>query len=121
MGMLISTLGLLSPHAYSLFLILVAVGFFAIYIPWDRRRKKRGSGTGERREKREVRPARSLSRGGAVALAVVCVPLAVVGMTLVIACAVMGEAVLTAVGLVLSGLALAGMVKAGEVLRSPRR
>lgn len=114
MGMLISTLGLLSPHAYSLFLILVAVGFFAIYIPWDRRRKKRGSGTGERREKREVRPARPLSRGGAVALAVV-------GMTLVIACAVMGEAVLTAVGLVLSGLALAGMVKAGEVLRSPRR
>lgn len=121
MGALFSTLGMFSEKAYYLFLILVAVGFFGIYIPWDRRRREKGAGPGVSREKKERRPAPALSRGGAVALLVVCMPLAVAGMTLFIACAVMGEAALTAVGLVLSGLALAGMSKAGQTLRSPRR
>lgn len=121
MGALFSTLGMFSEKAYYLFLILVAVGFFGIYIPWDRRRREKGSAPAVPKEKKERRPVRTLSRGGAVALLVVCVPLAVAGLILFIACAAMGEAALTAVGLVLSGLALAGMSKAGQTLRSPRR
>lgn len=113
-GLLISTLGTLSPQAYYLFAIIVAVGFFGVYVPWNEKKKRAGTqGSGERPA---GRPARPISRSQALLAFLLCLPLAGVGLILLIAGAVMGETLPLLMGAALSVGALAGAARAGQVL-----
>lgn len=57
-SLLISTLGTLSPKAYYLFIIIAAVGFFGVYVPWNEKKKRTGSQPSASQPKKpERRPA----------------------------------------------------------------
>lgn len=113
-NILFTTLEILSPMAYNIFLILAVIGFFGIYIPWNERKKK-GSGqkTAERVRERGEPPA-PMSRAQALVRIVYCIPVFVVGMTMLIASAVMGEPVMIALGGGLTIFSLLRMERAGR-------
>lgn len=116
-SLLISTLGTLSPKAYYLFIIIVAVGFFGVYVPWNEKKKRAGSQPSASQPKKpERKPAPPISRPQALLAFFLCLPLAAVGLILLIAGAVMGETLLLLIGIALSVGALAGAGRAGQVL-----
>ena len=116
-GVLFTTLGTLSPGAYNLFLILVAIGFFGIYIPWKEKKKRGGGSSALGRE----RPRTPMDRTKAFMTLVGCVPVMTVGLTMLIACAIMGEPLLMTLGVALTVFSLVRMLRAGEDFRAGRQ
>ena len=119
-NMLFTVFGILSPMAYNIFLILVVIGFFGIFIPWNERKKK-GSGQRDAEKVREQKgtPA-PMSRARALVRIAYCVPVFVVGMTMLIASSVMGEPVMIALGGFLTIFSLLRMERAGRDFRAGR-
>lgn len=117
-NMLFTILGILSPMAYTFFLISAVIGFFGVYIPWNERKKKTGKPVNSAGKTGE-HPA-PISRAKALARMAGCIPVFVVGMTMLIACAVMGEPVLIALGGGLTIVSLLGMERAGRDFRAGR-
>ena len=121
-NLMLSLLGNLSGKAYNLFLLVIAIGFFGVYVPLNERKKRQGTAQSTQKspqkEKKEPAP---LSRPAALVVLVVCLPLAVVGLTVLIASAVMAAPPLIALGAVLSGASLVGLEKAGRDLRAAPR
>ena len=121
-NLMLSLLGNLSGKAYNLFLLVIAIGFFGVYVPLNERKKRQGTAKNTQKspqkEKKEPAP---LSRPAALGVLVVCLPLAVVGLTVLIASAVMADPPLIALGAVLSGASLVGLEKAGRDLRAAPR
>ena len=121
-NLMLSLLGNLSGKAYNLFLLVIAIGFFGVYVPLNERKKRQGTAQSTQKspqkEKKEPTP---LSRPAALGVLVVCLPLAVVGLTVLIASAVMADPPLIALGAVLSGASLVGLEKAGRDLRAAPR
>ena len=91
-NLMLSLLGNLSGKAYNLFLLVIAIGFFGVYVPLNERKKRQGTAQSTQKspqkEKKEPAP---LSRPAALGMLVVCLPLAVVGLTVLIASAVMAD------------------------------
>ena len=120
-NMLFATFGILSPMAYNIFLLLAIIVFFGVYIPWNVRKKKNsGKRPAEKASEWKGTPA-PMSRTQALALMAFYVPVLVVGLTMLIASAVMGELVLIALGGGLTIFSLLGMERAGKDFRAGRR
>ena len=117
-NMLFTTFEILSPMAYNIFLILAVVGFFGVYIPWNERRKKNGGKTSAERAGKRKETSAPMSRAQALVRIAYCVPVFVVGMTMLIASAVMGEPVMIALGGVLTIFSLLRMDRAGRDFRA---
>lgn len=122
-SLLLSTLGTLSSQAYYLFILIVAVGFFGVYVPLNERKKRRTTEKVTKKSPRkEEKPSVLLGRSAALKLLAAGVPMAVVGLILLIAAAVMGRPLPTILGAILAGAGLAAMDRAGRELRAaPRR
>lgn len=117
-NMLFTIFGILSPMAYTFFLLSAVIGFFGVYIPWNERKKKAGKPV-KNTGKMEEQPT-PMSRAKALARMVGCIPVFVIGMTMLIACAIMGEPVLIALGGGLTIISLLGMERAGRDFRAGR-
>ena len=120
MGSIIFTVfGILSPMTYYIFIILLAIGFFGVYVPWNEKKKgKGGQGPVPRTGAGKKTPARSMSWPKALGVVTLCVLIFAVGMTLCIACAVMGQQLMALVGAALCAFALWGMTRAGRDFRA---
>lgn len=119
-NMLFTTFGILSPMAYNIFLLVVVVGFFGFYVPWNERRKKGGGqrpaeGTGRGRKS-----SAPMGRAKAFVWIILCFPVAVAGMTMLIASLVMGEPLMIALGGGLTIFSLLRMERAGKDFRAGR-
>lgn len=118
--MLFTTLGILSPAAYNIFLLLVVVGFFGVYIPWNERKKKNaGKKTAEKAREWKA-PPDPMSRTRALVRMVYYIPIFVIGMTMLIASSVMGEPLPIALGGGLTIFSLLRMERAGKDFRAGR-
>lgn len=116
-GVLFTTLGTLSPKAYNLFLILAAIGFFGIYIPWKEKKKTGGGSPAPGRERSRT----PMNRAKAFMTLVGCIPVMTVGLTMLIACAIMGAPLLMTLGAALTVFSLVRMLRAGEDFRAGRQ
>lgn len=119
-NMLFTTFGILSPMAYNIFLLLAVVGFFGIYIPWNEKRKKIGGKKPTEKAGEWKETAAPMSRAQALIRMVYYIPVFVIGMTMLIACAIMGELVLVALGGGLTIFSLLRMEQAGRDFRAGR-
>ena len=121
-SLLLSTLGTLSSQAYYLFLLVIAIGFFGVYIPLNERKKRRGAAKNPQKPPpKERKPSPPLRRAGALRLLAACLPLTVAGLTLLIAASVMSAPVPTILGALFSGVGLTGISKAGRDFRAAPR
>lgn len=112
MGNLLFTMfGILSPMASFIFMISAVIGFFGVYIPWNERKKKTGI---------QKKGPRSADRAKALARMIGCIPVFVIGMTMLIASAVIGIPVLIALGGALTIVSLLGMERAGKDFRAAK-
>ena len=119
-NMMFTIFEILSPAAYNIFLILVVIGFFGVFIPWNERKKKEGGHKTAERVRERGDPPAPMSRAKALAWIVGCIPVFVTGMTMLIASMVMGEAVWIALGGILTIASLLGMQRAGKDFRTGR-
>ena len=119
-NMLFTVFGILSPATYNIFLLLAVIGFFGVYIPWNEKRKKNGGKKPAGRPMEWKKPSTPMSRTSALTLMLLCFPVAVTGMTMLIASMVMGEAVWIALGGILTIASLLGMQRAGKDFRAGR-
>ena len=119
-NMLFTTFGILSPIAYNLFLILAVVGFFGIYIPWNEKRKQNGGKKPATKAGKWKELSAPMGRSQALVRMVFYIPVFVVGMTMLIASAVIGEPVMIALGGGLTIFSLLRMERAGRDFRAGR-
>ena len=118
-SMLLTLLGTLSPRVYYVSVILFAIGFFCVYVPYNEGKKKQG---GQRSTQNAVtwkkKHSPPMSWPKALGVMILCTFIFTVGMTLCIACAVMGQQLMALVGAALGGFALWGMARAGRDFRA---
>lgn len=119
-NMLFNIFGILSPMAYNIFLIPVVVGFFGFYIPWNERRKKNGGKKFAEKASEWRKTPAPVSRAQALVQMVFYIPVFVVGMTMLIASAVVGQPVLIALGGGLTIFSLLRMEQVGKDFRAGR-
>ena len=120
-GVLFTGLGTLSPKVYNIFLLLMAVGFFGVYVPWNEKKKKGGQMSIGSAAPRQEKPHTPMSRARALAAVIGCIPVMTVGLTMLIACAIMGQPLWMAIGAVLTIFSLVRMLRAGEDFRAGRQ
>lgn len=123
-NILFTVFGTLAPKTYNLCLLLIAIGFFGVYVPWNERKKKQGgqgqtsAGGTQKRRKRSAPPMSPLKAFGVIVL---CGLILWAGLGILIAAAVMGAGGMTAVGLALTIFSLWGMLRAGRDFRAGRK
>ena len=119
-NLLFTTFGILSPGIYNIFLLLAVIGFFGVYLPGNERKKKQGGQKFAKKARERRKPSAPMGQGKALALMVLCVPVAIAGLTILIASSVMGDPPLIALGGVLSIASLLGIERAGKAFRTGR-
>ena len=119
-NMLFNTFEILSPAAYNIFLILAVIGFFGVYIPLQERKKQNGGQKSTGKAGKGGRTPAPMSRARALVRVVYCIPVFVVGMTMLIASAVIGKPALIALGGGLTIFSLLSMERAGKDFRAGR-